>query len=90
MVEELLSVSDASKHVTREGCRTSSSLLRKLRLKGPNDPGPKGPPWVRAPNGYCLYPKSGLDKWVAEYKASLRPMAPSPMPTRLNRQVCRR
>jgi hypothetical protein len=85
--EQFLLVADAAKYLTHEGRRTSPSLLRKLRLKGPEDPGPKGPPWARASNGYCLYPKSGLDAWVAEYKASLRPMAPSQMPSRLNRHA---
>ena len=63
----------AAAYASRAGRQTSPSLLRKLRLKGTEDPGEKGPPWERAPNGDCLYPVSGLDVWIAEYLSALRP-----------------
>ena len=62
----------AAKHCTQKGRRVSAGHLRKLRLKGQQDPGPHGPAWVRDPaNGYCLYAVEELDRWVDEWKATL-------------------
>ena len=60
-------------------------MLRKLRLKGVDDPGDQGPTWARSPNGDCVYQMAHLDKWVAAYLEALKPRAPAEQPLQLVR-----
>lgn len=80
---QMLRTSAAADFLSNNGKPTSASLLRKQRLKGPDDPGTQGPPWVRAPNGDCLYSVDGLRAYLAKYHAQLRPMAPTEPPPHL-------
>lgn len=80
----MLRTKAAADYLTSRGKQTSPSLLRKQRLKGPDDPGPRGPSWVRAPNGDALYPVSALEKYLAHYYALLRPMASAEPPAHLS------
>jgi hypothetical protein len=75
----------AAAYLSARGRQTSPSLLRKLRLRGVDDPGERGPPWERAPNGDCLYPVSALEQYLAAYNARLVPMAPAEPPEHLLR-----
>ncbi len=44
----------------------SASLLRKFRLKGPDDPGEKGPAFIRVSDYLILYEYIELDRWLDE------------------------
>lgn len=46
----------------------SPSWLRKQRMRGPDDPGPAGPRFIRTA-GHCLYEITALDEWLDEAKA---------------------
>ena len=83
--EPHLRTSAAARYLTERGKQTSPSLLRKQRLKGADDPGSRGPDWLRAPNGDCLYPLSSLDRYLAAYRAQLVPMAPGEAPAQRRR-----
>lgn len=79
----LLRTAEAARLATELGRRTSPSLLRKLRAKGTADPGTKGPPWKRAPNGDCLYSRPDIQHWVGAFLAECRPLEPAQQPERL-------
>jgi hypothetical protein len=78
-----LTTSPAAAYLRAHGKRASASLLRKLRTKGPADPGQSGPKWVRDPAGYCLYRREDLDAYLEQWRAQLRPMAQHEQPERL-------
>ena len=42
----------------------SASWLRKRRLRGADDPGDPGPPYLKTPSGAALYLKEKLDKYL--------------------------
>jgi hypothetical protein len=68
----LYRTSAAARYCTLRGRPTSAATLRKLRLKGPEDPGNHGPPFLRDPDStHCLYEGNGLNCWVDEWVASL-------------------
>jgi hypothetical protein len=63
----------AAQHCRDLGRPTSPHTLRKLRQKGPDDPGDQGPPWVRDPaTEHCMYPVEGLDAWVHQWEKRLK------------------
>jgi hypothetical protein len=56
----------------------SPSHLRKLRLKGPDDPGEKGPRFIRVSPYLILYEYSELDRWLDERRARSNPENATP------------
>jgi hypothetical protein len=63
---------DAAQYCTSLGRPVSPATLRKLRLKGPDDPGNRGPAFLRDPNSdHCLYSDDVLRTWVDEWTVSL-------------------
>jgi len=57
----------------------SKSLMRLWRLRGPDDPGEKGPAWSRLSRNCVIYEVSELDRWLNERLATgLRRAAPKP------------
>lgn len=50
----------------------SPSWLRKKRLRGPDDPGSPGPPFIHI-GGACLYEIVELDRWLDEAKRRSAP-----------------
>ena len=42
----------------------SASLLRKLRLRGPDDPGEPGPSYIRLSPQLIVYELAELDAWL--------------------------
>jgi len=44
----------------------SASLLRKMRLRAPGDPGGQGPKFIRLSAQLVVYEFSALDAWVDE------------------------
>jgi hypothetical protein len=72
MANKYLQTTTAAEYCTELGKPTSASFLRKLRLKGPNDPGSQGPAWVRDPStNYVLYAAASLEAWVTEWEQQL-------------------
>jgi|HubBroStandDraft_1064217.scaffolds.fasta_scaffold155927_2 hypothetical protein len=51
-------------------CGISVSLLRKLRIKGSDDPGIKGPRFIRLSPQLILYPIRELDAWLNDHRAT--------------------
>jgi hypothetical protein len=47
----------------------SASLLRKFRLKGSDDPGEKGPAFIKVSPYLILYEYAELDRWLDERRA---------------------
>jgi hypothetical protein len=82
-----LRTSRAATYATDRGRKTSPSALRKYRLRGQDDPGERGPPWDRAPNGDCVYSVVGLDAWVDEYLRSLKPAQQADPPAHLRQRA---
>jgi hypothetical protein len=80
---QFLLTTQAAAYLRARGRRASASLLRKLRMKGLDDPGQSGPKWVRDPAGYCLYRREDLDAYLEQWRAQLRPMAQHQQPERL-------
>jgi predicted DNA-binding transcriptional regulator AlpA len=70
---------DHSKHSSpRRALRTveaarylglSASLLRKWRMRAPEDPGERGPPFIRLSPTVVVYEISALDRWLDERAA---------------------
>jgi hypothetical protein len=50
----------------------SPSLLRKLRLKAPDDAGPHGPDFIRVGAALVLYEIEALDRWLDEHRDGVR------------------
>jgi hypothetical protein len=48
----------------------SVSLLRKLRLKGLDDPGLKGPQYYKVGSQIVLYEVTALDAWLDQHRAA--------------------
>jgi hypothetical protein len=46
----------------------SASLLRKWRLRGPADPGNKGPDYIRIGPSLVLYEIGELDRWIDSHR----------------------
>lgn len=44
----------------------SASLLRKYRIRGPDDPGGNGPKYTKIGNSLVIYKLADLDAWVNE------------------------
>lgn len=45
----------------------SSSLLRKMRLRGPEDPLGAGPPYIRLSSSLIVYEIDRLDSWLDDH-----------------------
>lgn len=45
----------------------STSLLRKLRLRGPADPGGQGPKFIKLSPQLVVYDIAALDAWLDEH-----------------------
>ena len=56
----------------------SASLLRKLRARGPGDPGDKGPDFIKVSSNIVLYEISALDAWLDARRTSPVPRRPTP------------
>lgn len=78
-----LSTSQAAAYAASLGKPTSKSYLEKRRLRGPDDPGEKGPDFWRDDNGRCWYPKDAIDAWVFAWKQRRKFRAPGQRPTQL-------
>jgi hypothetical protein len=46
----------------------SASLLRKWRLRCPDDPGDKGPAYIRIGPSLVLYEIIELDRWIESHR----------------------
>jgi hypothetical protein len=55
----------------------SASLLRKLRARGPSDPGDKGPDFIKVSNNVVLYEISALDAWLDARRTLPMRLAPT-------------
>lgn len=53
----------------------SASLLRKLRLRGPEDPGGTGPHFVKLSPQLVVYRVEDLDAWIDAHDAQRRDKA---------------
>lgn len=51
----------------------SPSLLRKMRQRGPDDPLPAGPAFIRIGPNLCVYEIRELDRWLEERRAKVSP-----------------
>jgi hypothetical protein len=47
----------------------SASLLRKLRLRGPDDPGNHGPEFIRLSPTLTVYEIAALDRWLDQHRS---------------------
>ncbi len=76
---------------TREAARyigRSVSWLRKKRLRGPEDPGDRGPRWFAEGRTGVIYLREDLDTWLdhlAESRALERRAAPAVLSSRVSR-----
>ena len=50
----------------------SASLLRKLRLRGPEDPGDAGPAFIKLGRNLIVYEIAALDAWLDAKAAKTR------------------
>ncbi len=48
----------------------SASLLRKLRMRAPEDPGRRGPSFIKLSPQLVVYKIEDLDAWLDEHAAS--------------------
>lgn len=48
-------------------CGVSPSLLRKLRMRAPEDPGRTGPAFIRLSPQLVVYDIAALDAWLDEH-----------------------
>lgn len=48
----------------------SPSLLRKFRLRGPDDPGDHGPPYIRLSSSLIVYELVELDRWFDAHRGT--------------------
>lgn len=80
----LLTTREASVYCKSRGRTVSVGSLRRYRLRAPDDPGEKGPDFVRDDQGLCLYPCQSLESWIAAWRAKLRPRAPGTFRGQLN------
>jgi predicted DNA-binding transcriptional regulator AlpA len=46
----------------------SVSLLRKLRLRGPDDPSGAGPPFIKLSPSLIVYEIAALDQWLERHR----------------------
>ena len=75
----------AARYATERGRPTSPHTLRRLRLRGVDDPGEPGPVWVRDPDTtHCFYTTEALDAWVARWQARLQEATPMSRPAHLS------
>jgi hypothetical protein len=73
----LLTTKEAVAYVKSRGRPTVSlGSLRRYRLRAPDDPGEKGPDFVRDDRGNVFYPVQALEGWVAMWKARCKFRAP--------------
>ncbi len=50
----------------------SASWLRKRRMRGRDDPGDPGPPWISMPTGSAIYLREDLDQWLDDLAVRAR------------------
>lgn len=48
----------------------SASLLRKMRLRGPDDPSDTGPPFIKLSPSLIVYEIAALDAWLDRHRAA--------------------
>jgi predicted DNA-binding transcriptional regulator AlpA len=48
----------------------SASLLRKMRLRGPDDPSDAGPPFIKLSSSLIVYEIVALDQWLERHRAA--------------------
>lgn len=46
----------------------SASLLRKMRLRGPEDPSDAGPPFIKLSPSLIVYEITALDQWLDRHR----------------------
>jgi hypothetical protein len=44
--------------------------MRKMRLRAPDDPGPRGPQYIRLSPSLIVYELAELDRWLESYRRS--------------------
>jgi hypothetical protein len=44
--------------------------MRKMRLRAPDDPGPRGPQYIRLSPSLIVYGLAELDRWLESYRRS--------------------
>jgi hypothetical protein len=59
----------------------SASLLRKLRARGPSDPGDKGPDFIKVSSNVVLYEISALDAWLDARRTLPAPLKSTEQPS---------
>jgi hypothetical protein len=72
----LLTTREASVYCKSRGRTVSVGSLRRYRLRAPDDPGEKGPDFVRDDQGLCRYPVQSLEGWIAAWRARCKFRAP--------------
>jgi hypothetical protein len=72
----LLTTREASIYCKSRGRAVSMGSLRRYRARGPDDPGEKGPDFVRDELGLCRYPVQALEGWIAMWRARCKFRAP--------------
>jgi hypothetical protein len=58
-----LRTTDAAKYLG-----VSPSLLRKFRMRGPDDPGQAGPEFIRLSPSLIVYEITALDAWLDQHR----------------------
>ena len=51
----------------------SASLLRKMRARGPDDPGDRGPAYIRVAPTIVVYEIAELDRWLDAHRRAGEP-----------------
>lgn len=49
----------------------SASLLRKMRLRGCDDPGVPGPSYIKLGPSLVLYERAELDRWLDSHRGAV-------------------
>jgi hypothetical protein len=76
---------EAARFCTENGRRISVSALRKYRIKGAQDPGERGPRFMRDPStGKALYLERDLLAWIDDLERRLVERGSAPQPRQLS------
>lgn len=72
----LLTTREAIIWCKSRGRTVSVRTLERYRCRGDEDPGEKGPDFIRDERGICLYPVQALEGWIAMWRARCKFRAP--------------
>jgi hypothetical protein len=66
----------------------SASWLRKKRLRGTEDPGDPGPPYLKTDGGSAIYLKEDLDAWLDSHARRNAGVSESAASARVEIRTC--